>query len=72
MAEAQDDAQWEVVCIACGDDEGPLDDQSAGVKTLRGPYPTAHKARHAARKHEREENPRGWIPGSAVPLPEGL
>src|SRR5579862_723384 len=72
VADAQDDARWEVVCLACGDDEGPAEEQTEGVRRLRGPYPTVHEARHASRKHERENNPSGWIPGSAVPLPKGF
>ena len=73
VSDAQDEAQWEVVCTACGDNEGPVDQQSEGVRKLRGPYPAEHKARHAARKHEKETTtPIRWLPGSATPMPEGL
>jgi len=72
VSDQEDEAQWEVVCIQCGDDEGPADRQTPGVQRLRGPYPSRHKARHAAGRHEAETNaPTRWIPGSAVPLPEG-
>lgn len=63
------DARWEVVCTECGDDEGPAEDQSPSIQQLRGPYPTRHKAAHAAHAHERDLNPeRGWIPGLVDPL----
>lgn len=69
-SETWDENSWEVVCAACGDDEGPANEQTVAVRGLRGPYPSRHKAQHAAHHHEREANPRvRWGPGSAVPQP---
>jgi len=66
---SQDESQWEVVCIQCGDDEGPADEQTESLRQLRGPYPSQHKARHAARTHEGEMNASArWIPGGDVPF----
>lgn len=68
VADGQEDSRWEVVCVQCGDDEGPADRQAGAIKELRGPYATKRKAGHAARRHEQETvNPVRWIPGSAVP-----
>jgi len=69
-SDQEDESHWEVVCVQCGDDEGPADQQPASIQQLRGPYPSEHKARHAARTHEKSLNssPR-WTPGSAVPFP---
>ena len=69
VSDREDEAQWEVVCVQCGDDEGPADWQTPGVQRLCGPYPSRHKARHAAGRHEAETNvPTRGIPGSAVPF----
>ena len=63
-----DDALWEVICAKCGDDEGPADQQKATIQKLRGPYPSHHKAEHAAHLHEKEANPGiRWTSGSTVP-----
>jgi len=70
VADAIDESQWEVVCVQCGDDDGPADRLLPDVRTLRGPYPSRHRAEHAARRHEREMSPAvRWVPGSAVPPP---
>ena len=47
VSESWDDSKWEVICRECGDTEGPGDEQSPGVRELRGPY-SKHKAEHAA------------------------
>ena len=40
-----------MVCVECGDADGPAENQSASVQRLRGPYGSEHKAKHAATKH---------------------
>lgn len=63
-----DPSQWEVVCTACGDDEGPADSQPEAARRLRGPYPTEHRAHEVAKAHERENaSPPRWTPGSTFP-----
>jgi hypothetical protein len=48
----QEDARlWEVFCRECGDTDGPAETQTEPVQHLRGPYPSEHKAKHAATKH---------------------
>jgi hypothetical protein len=42
---------WEVICPDCGDDGGPIENQSAEVRTLRGPYPTKDEAWRVVVKH---------------------
>jgi hypothetical protein len=44
-------ALYEVCCSACGDDEGPIEDQSDEVRRLRGPYSAIEKAREAVILH---------------------
>ena len=39
---------WEVVCVPCGDTDGPAIRQSAEVQMLRGPYPSERRANRAA------------------------
>lgn len=46
-----DNAPWEVICLDCGDDQGPFAQQSEHVRRVRGPYPTREKARAAATAH---------------------
>jgi len=67
-SDSWDDSQWEVICRECGDSEGHADEETAEVRALRGPYPTKHKAEHAAHRHEREfSTPLRWMPGGAMP-----
>ena len=69
VPDAEDESHWEVICRQCGDTEGPVDEQPKSAKEVRGPYPTHHKAEHAAKKHERKfAPPLRWLPGD-VPLP---
>jgi len=49
----EDDRQWEVVCEECGDTDGPIELQTAKVRSLRGPYPTKHQAEHEAKMHRK-------------------
>lgn len=42
---------WEVICVDCGDSEGPLENQADEIKRLRGPYLTEEKAKKAAALH---------------------
>jgi hypothetical protein len=66
--DSTDDWQWEVICEQCGDTGGPAEEQSETVCKLRGPYPSKHKARHAADGHFKEWGvPPRWTPGSATP-----
>lgn len=51
-----DEQRWEVVCVACGDTEGPADSQDEAVRRLRGPYGSKREAKRAARAHT--EGPR--------------
>ncbi len=51
VAAQEDEHRWEVVCVECGDADGPAENQSASVQRLRGPYGSEHKAKHAATKH---------------------
>jgi hypothetical protein len=63
-----DESKWEVVCLQCGDNEGPSEDQDPAVQKLRGLHSAKHKAEHAAHVHERTVNSKTrWVPGSAVP-----
>ena len=52
---SEDDHQWEVVCEECGDTDGPISSQSETVRTLRGPYPTKHRAEHVVKRHRKGE-----------------
>jgi hypothetical protein len=47
----EDERRWEVFCRECGDTDGPTEAQSEVVQRLRGPYPSEHNAKHAAKKH---------------------
>lgn len=47
----EDERHWEVFCGECGDTDGPAETQTEGVRRLRGPYSSEHKAKHAATKH---------------------
>ena len=68
VSETWDESKWEVICAECGDNEGPSEVQGPAIQQFRGPYPTEHKAVHAAHAHERKSNPRlRWLPGSTVP-----
>jgi len=68
VSETTDDTQWEVVCAQCGDSGGPIEDEQEGVRLLRGPYASKHKAKHAATEHAKQWSPSAmWIPGSAFP-----
>lgn len=49
--ESEDPDLWEVFCAECGDTDGPSENQTAGVQSLRGPYKSHHHARHVASKH---------------------
>lgn len=53
--ESADTGEWvieyEVICPDCGDDGGPLHEQSTEVQAVRGPYPDAAAARRAASVH---------------------
>jgi len=53
--ESWNHTQWEVICTECGDTEGPTEAQAIEVQTLRGPYPSRHKARRVARRHEHRQ-----------------
>lgn len=65
---ANDETQWEVICAQCGDTAGPIDEEGEGVRVLRGPYSTRHRARQAANQHaEQWASPTRWMPGSAFP-----
>jgi hypothetical protein len=68
VSEAFDDTQWELICAQCGDTAGPIDEEEEGVRRLRGPYPTRHKAKHAANEHAKQwAPPTRWMPGSGFP-----
>ena len=43
--------EWEVICLDCGDDQGPYSEQSAAVQAVRGPYDTFAAAQGAAERH---------------------
>ena len=43
--------RWEVMCPACGDTEGPAEDQDPVVAALRGPYSSKRKAMRIASEH---------------------
>jgi hypothetical protein len=70
MSESWETSQWEVVCVECGDTEGPASEQTDEVRKLRGPYESRHKAQRVAHRHERREDvPFSWTPGSACRIP---
>jgi hypothetical protein len=50
-ASAEDPHQWEVFCEQCGDTDGPADDQPDPARSIRGPYPSKHRAEHVAKRH---------------------
>jgi len=60
-------SEWEVICVQCGDDEGPAQSQSDTVRNLRGPYSSKHRAEHVARRHAAEWGDLLWTPGAGVP-----
>lgn len=62
-----DESHWEVVCVQCGDDEGPPESQSESASGLRGPFTSEHRARHVADRHEAEWNALHKIPGIGLP-----
>jgi hypothetical protein len=49
-----DEHTWELICRECGDNEGLAEAQTRAVRSLRGSYPSRHKAEHAARHHSKE------------------
>jgi hypothetical protein len=51
VSRQEDEHRWEVFCRECGDTDGPAEAQSEAVQRLRGPYPSEHKAKHAAENH---------------------
>ena len=51
VASGEDPHEWEVFCEQCGDADGPADGQPTPAREIRGPYPSKHKAVHAAKKH---------------------
>jgi hypothetical protein len=67
-SDAEDPEQWEVLCGQCGDTDGPAAGQTPAVRTLRGPYATRHKARHAVARHFKKwATPNRWVAGSTFP-----
>ena len=44
-------ARWEVICTECGDDQGPIEDQTPFVRDLRGAYRSEEAALQAATVH---------------------
>lgn len=50
-ASGEDEHMWEVVCVECGDTDGPAECQPLPAQALRGPYPSERLARRAAKKH---------------------
>ena len=47
-----DESRFEVICAACGDNDGPVEYQSHAAQTLRGPYNARKVAEKVARSHE--------------------
>lgn len=54
VPELVDERSWELICRECGDNEDLANAQSQAVRSLRGPYPTKHKAEHLARRHAQQ------------------
>jgi hypothetical protein len=46
-----DDKRWEVFCAECGDTDGPIEEQTPPVQSLRGPYRNERHAKRAADAH---------------------
>jgi hypothetical protein len=57
-ARRSDPARFEVICVACGDVDGPRHLQPEPAKWLRGPYDTKKEAERVARSHETATLPR--------------
>jgi|SRR5580704_4254116 hypothetical protein len=57
VSSSEDPKLWEVFCEQCGDTDGPPAAQPEPAQTLRGPYPSKHKAEHVATKHFEEMRP---------------
>jgi hypothetical protein len=51
IAGEEDGQRLKVFCRECGDTDGPAETKTAAVQSLRGPYVSEHKAKHAAKKH---------------------
>ena len=47
-----DESRFEVICAACGDNDGPAEYQPWAVQELRGPYDAKKTAEKVARSHE--------------------
>lgn len=63
-AARSDESRFEVICAACGDNDGPPEYLSWAVQELRGPYELKKVAEKVARDHE-------FTTRSAAPRPRG-
>jgi hypothetical protein len=60
-SESTDPKYWEIVCVPCHDSDGPAEQQSKAVRTLRGPYRSRRQAQRASDKHLYKSGKKGTV-----------